>query len=78
MFMTKSSLLSTRCDRLPAPAFLIILLDFTRLVWAGAIGFLVFAELPDDWTWAGSGLIVVSTVYIMVRREGRLATRGQA
>ena len=43
---------------------------------AGAIGFLVFAELPDGWTWAGSGPIVVSAVYIVVR-EGRLAREGR-
>ena len=55
-----------------AEATLIIPLDFTRLVWAGAIGFLVFAEVPDIWTWAGSALIVSSTVYIAIR-EGRLA-----
>ena len=55
-----------------AEATLIIPLDFTRLVWAGAIGFLVFAELPDIWTWAGSALIVSSTIYIVVR-EGKLA-----
>ena len=60
-----------------AEATLIIPLDFTRLVWAGAIGFFVFAELPDVWTWIGSGLIVASTVYIMVR-EGRLARAGIA
>lgn len=55
-----------------AEATLIIPLDFTRLVWAGAIGFVVFAETPDVWTWAGSGLIVASTIYIVVR-EGSLA-----
>ena len=60
-----------------AEATLIIPLDFTRLVWAGAIGFVVFAEMPDGWTWAGSGLIVASTVYIVVR-EGRLARQKTA
>lgn len=54
-----------------AEATMIIPLDFTRLVWAGAIGFLVFAEVPDIWTWAGSALIVSSTVYIAIR-EGTL------
>jgi drug/metabolite transporter (DMT)-like permease len=47
-----------------AEATLIIPLDFLRLVWAGAIGFFVFVELPGAWTWAGSALIVASTVYI--------------
>ena len=56
-------------------ATLIIPLDLTRVVWAGAIGFLVFAEPPDGWTWAGRRLIVVSTVYIVVR-AGRRARAG--
>jgi len=60
-----------------AEGTLIIPLDFTRLVWAGAIGFLVFSEIPDAWTWTGSGLIVASTLYIAIR-EGRLARAGRA
>ena len=33
------------------------------LVDAGAIGFLVFADLPDGWTWAGSGLILAPKLH---------------
>lgn len=32
-------------------------IDFTRLLWAAAIGYLAFAEIPDLWTWLGGGLI---------------------
>ena len=55
-----------------AEASLIIPIDFSRLVWAAAIGFLFFAELPDIWTWSGSALIVSSTAYISWR-EARLS-----
>ncbi|MBL8670326.1 MAG: DMT family transporter [Alphaproteobacteria bacterium] len=48
-------------------ATLIIPTDFTRLVWAGLIGYLAFAEVPDLWTWVGSALIVGSTLYIGLR-----------
>jgi len=45
--------------------------DFTRLIWASALGFLVFAEVPDLWTWIGGSVIFSSTVYIAFR-ETRL------
>ena len=54
-----------------AQATLIVPADYTRLVWASAIGFLAFGELPDLWTWAGGFLIIGSTVYIALR-ESRL------
>ena len=53
-------------------ATLIIPVDFTRLVWASVLGYLLFAEVPDEWTWAGSVLIVGSTCYIGLR-EAKLA-----
>ena len=42
---------------------------------ASAIGFLVFGELPNLWTWAGGFLIIGSTVYIALR-EVRLRRPG--
>ena len=44
--------------------------DYIRLVLAGAVGYFVFAEAPDAWTWAGSAVIIGSTLYI-ARREAR-------
>ena len=49
-------------------------LDFTRLVFASAIGYLAFAEVPDSWTWIGAAVIVSSSVYI-ARREAVLRRR---
>ena len=53
-------------------ATLIIPVDFTRLVWAAVLGYFLFAEVPDAWTWTGSVLIVGSTCYIGLR-EAKLA-----
>lgn len=44
--------------------------DYTKLLLAGVIGYLLFDELPDGWTWAGAAIIVGSTLYI-VNREGQ-------
>ena len=49
--------------------------DFMRLIWASALGFLVFAEVPDVWTWIGGAVIFSSTVYIAFR-ETRLKKDG--
>jgi len=45
---------------------------FTRMIWAALIGFVLFSEFPDMWTWIGGAVIVVGTTYI-ARRE---AVRG--
>ena len=42
---------------------------FTRLIWAALIGYVVFAEIPDRWTWAGGALIFVAVSYIALRER---------
>lgn len=48
--------------------------DYTRLLFAGAIGYLLFAEVPDIWTVAGALIVASATLYIGVR-EARLGRR---
>ena len=50
-------------------------LGYTQLIWATLFGFLIFGNLPDDWTWVGTGIIVLSGLY-MWYREQRSATPG--
>ena len=47
--------------------------DFTRLIWAAAAGYLWFGEFPDLWTWVGGGVVFASTIYITYR-ESRVQT----
>ncbi len=42
--------------------------DYSRLIYAGAFGFLFFGEIPDIWTIVGALIIVASSIYI-ARRE---------
>lgn len=49
--------------------------DYLRMVWAAGIGYLVFGEFPDAWTWIGGTVIFLSTVYITYRESRR--NRGQ-
>jgi drug/metabolite transporter (DMT)-like permease len=46
-------------------------LDFTRVIIAGIIGFVLFNELPDIRSLVGTAVIIASCVYI-VRREATL------
>ena len=43
--------------------------DFTRLIWAALLGYLVFAEVPDVWTWVGAVAIVAAVTFIAYRER---------
>ncbi len=47
-------------------------IDYIRLVFTAAAGFLLFQEIPTVWTIAGAALVVASTLFI-TWREHRLA-----
>jgi len=42
-------------------------LEYVRLIYAAAIGFLVFGEIPTIWTWSGAALIIASSLYTIRR-----------
>lgn len=54
-----------------APASVLQPFNYTLLVWATAIGFVVFGDLPDLWTVAGAGIIVASGLYVWWRERVR-------
>lgn len=43
--------------------------NFTRLIWAALLGWLIFAEFPDFWTWLGGTIIFVASIWLT--RQGR-------
>lgn len=43
--------------------------NFTRLVWAALLGWIVFAEFPDIWTWVGGTVIFAASVWLT--RQGQ-------
>lgn len=50
--------------------------SYIQLIWSTAAGYLVFAAVPDLWTFAGMAIIVASGVYTAHRE--RLRARGPA
>lgn len=44
-------------------------IDYTRLVFTAAAGFLLFREVPTVWTLAGAAVVVASTLFITWREQ---------
>lgn len=43
--------------------------QFTRMIFAAVIGYWMFFELPDVWTWVGAAVIFGASYYIVVREN---------
>jgi len=54
-----------------ADASAVIPFDFARLPFAVAVGWLMFGEIADIWTWFGATVIFASALYI-ARRESQM------
>jgi drug/metabolite transporter (DMT)-like permease len=42
-------------------------MEYSRLLYAGIIGIVFFAEVPTPWTLGGAGIIIASTLYTLHR-----------
>lgn len=61
----------TRAFKL-ADASAILPFDYARLPFVALIGFFLFAERPDIWTWVGAAVIAGAAIYI-AHRESQVA-----
>ena len=52
----------------------VIPFEYSRLIYALVIGFLIFAEIPSVWTLVGGAVIIGATLYIALR-EAQLGKR---
>ncbi len=50
-------------------------LEFTKLIFAAILGFMIFGQVPDFYTWLGGSIIFASTCYIAFR-EHKLSKAG--
>lgn len=53
-----------------ADARIVQIFNFLRLPWAVLVGWMLFAELPDHWTWFGAAVIFMAGIYA-IRQESR-------
>jgi len=52
-----------------APAAVVAPFDYTALIWATLLGYLLWAEIPDLATYAGAAIIIASGIYIVWREH---------
>ena len=50
--------------------------EFVRLPYAALIGYLLFGELTDTWTWIGAAIIVAASMYVAYR-EAHVSKHGR-
>ncbi len=50
---------------------------YTQLIWSAGLGYLVFSNLPDRWTFVGAGIIAASGLYTAHRERIRAAERAR-
>lgn len=58
-----------------APASVLAPFAYAEMINATAIGYFVFGDFPDSWTWVGIAIVIAAGVYISLReRQRRVAT----
>jgi drug/metabolite transporter (DMT)-like permease len=50
-----------------APVAVVSPFEYSALIWATLLGFLLWGELPDSYTLAGAGIVISSGLYIIYR-----------
>jgi len=50
--------------------------EFVRLPYAALIGYLMFGEVTDAWTWIGAAIILGAALYV-AHREAQVARLGR-
>jgi len=59
-----------------APVALVMPMDYLSLIWSSLLGFLIFSQLPSEWTLLGAPLVIGAGLVILWR-EQRLKRRHQ-
>lgn len=55
------------------PVSVVVPMDYSSLLWAAALGWILFGTLPAPATWAGAPIIVASGLVIVWRERVRMA-----
>ncbi|QEL25580.1 DMT family transporter [Bosea sp. F3-2] len=54
-----------------APATVLAPFIYSQIVWMVLLGWLVFGQWPDRWTFAGAGIVIASGLYLLYRERVR-------
>jgi drug/metabolite transporter (DMT)-like permease len=54
-----------------APATVLAPFIYSQIIWMLLLGWLVFDQVPDRWTFVGSGIVIASGLYLLYRERVR-------
>ncbi|SEG53143.1 Permease of the drug/metabolite transporter (DMT) superfamily [Bosea lathyri] len=54
-----------------APATVLAPFIYSQIIWMIALGYLVFGQLPDRWTFIGTAIVIASGLYLLYRERVR-------
>ena len=54
-------------------ATVLVPLDYSRIIYSAALGYLLFNEIPGPWSFAGMALIVACSLYLVLTEKRRTA-----
>jgi drug/metabolite transporter (DMT)-like permease len=54
-------------------ATVLVPLDYSRIIYSAALGYLLFNEVPGPWSFAGMALIVGCSLYLVLTEKRRAA-----
>jgi len=55
-----------------SPAATVAPFTYSNLIWATGFGYLIFGDVPDQWTVVGASIIVISGLYIFHREQVKM------
>jgi drug/metabolite transporter (DMT)-like permease len=61
-----------------APATVLAPFIYSQIVWMIALGWFVFGQFPDRWTFAGAAIVIASGLYLLYRERVRAVPEGSA
>lgn len=57
-----------------ADATVVLPMDFTKLLWASVLGYLMFGDVPDPWSWIGGAVVFAGVMYVAYSERRRDTT----
>ncbi|HET9903798.1 MAG TPA: DMT family transporter [Xanthobacteraceae bacterium] len=52
-----------------APAPILAPFVYTQIVWMATLGFVVFGDVPNEWTLLGAAIVIASGLYLLLRER---------
>jgi drug/metabolite transporter (DMT)-like permease len=52
-----------------APAAILSPFIYSQIVWMLALGYILFGDWPDPWTFVGAGIVIASGLYLLYRER---------